>query len=133
MQISQPPMVQIGKFQCLSNRAFPELFKTHPTLICRSIVQASRSLQTNRPCYLIALVCLNPPTELLNFLETVTYYHLFLILNCPNFKPKPKELQRNINVILSNFSGLLSSHSKNAIKKSASCKYFTCKPLVQYI
>ena len=56
MQISQPPMVQIGKFQCLSHRAFPEFFKTHPTLICRSFVKASRSLQTNRQCYLIALV-----------------------------------------------------------------------------
>ena len=28
MQISQPPMVQIGKFQCLSTREFPELFET---------------------------------------------------------------------------------------------------------
>ena len=56
MQISQPPMVQIGKFQCLSHRAFPEFFKTHPTLIYRSIVQASTSLQTNRQCYPIALV-----------------------------------------------------------------------------
>ena len=56
MQISRLPMVQIGKFQCLSHREFPEFFKTHPTLICRSIVQASRSLQTNRQCYLIALV-----------------------------------------------------------------------------
>ena len=50
------PMVQIGKFQCLSHRAFPEFFKTHPTLICRSVVQASTSLQTNRQCYLIAPV-----------------------------------------------------------------------------
>ena len=58
MQISQLPMVQIGKFQCLSHREFPEFFKTHPTLICRSIVQASRSLQTNRQCYSIALVAL---------------------------------------------------------------------------
>ncbi len=49
-------MVQIGKFQCLSYSEFPEFFKTHPTLICRSIVKASRSLQTNRQCYLIALV-----------------------------------------------------------------------------
>ena len=55
MQISQPPMVQIGNFQCLSHRAFPEFFKTHPTLIYRSIVQASTSLQTNRQCYLIAI------------------------------------------------------------------------------
>ena len=57
MQISQLPMVQIGKFLCLSDREFPEFFKTHPTLICRSIFNASRSLQTNRTCYLIALVC----------------------------------------------------------------------------
>ena len=49
-------MVQIGKFLCLSDREFPEFFKTHPTLICRSIFNASRSLQTNRTCYLIALV-----------------------------------------------------------------------------
>ena len=60
MQISQPPMVRIGKFQCLSHRAFPEFSKTHPTLICRSIVQTSRSLQSNRPCYLIALVVIVP-------------------------------------------------------------------------
>ena len=51
-------MVQIGKFLCLSDREFPEFFKTHPTLICRSIFNASRSLQTNRTCYLIALVLL---------------------------------------------------------------------------
>ncbi len=49
-------MVQIGKFQCLSHRVFPEFFKTHPTLICWSIVQASGSHQTNRHCYLTALV-----------------------------------------------------------------------------
>ena len=39
-------MVQIEKNQCPSNREFPEFFKTHPTLICRSIVKTSRSLQT---------------------------------------------------------------------------------------
>ena len=39
-------MVRIGKFWRLSDREFPEFFKTHPTLICRSIVRASRRLQT---------------------------------------------------------------------------------------
>ena len=55
MQIYQLPIVQFGKVQCLSHRAFPDFFKTLSTFICRSIVQASRILQTNRPCYLIAL------------------------------------------------------------------------------
>ena len=32
-----------------------EFYKTQPTLILRLIVQASRSFQTNRQCYLIAL------------------------------------------------------------------------------
>ena len=56
MQISQLPIVEIGKFQCLSHREFPEFFKTYPTLIYRSIAQASKSIQTNRQCYLITLV-----------------------------------------------------------------------------
>ena len=30
-KLSQLPLVQIVKFQCLSNRKFPEFFKTHPT------------------------------------------------------------------------------------------------------
>ena len=46
MQLSQLPLVQIVKFQCLSNREFPEFFKTHPTYISRSILKGSRSLQT---------------------------------------------------------------------------------------
>ncbi len=37
LHISQLPMVQIRKFLCPSVREFPEFFRTHPTLICRSI------------------------------------------------------------------------------------------------
>ena len=79
MQISQPPMVQIGKFQCLSYSEFPDFFKTHPTLNCRSIVQASRSLQTNRQCYLIALViqlCM-----LMIFLENISVWSIQEVLS----------------------------------------------------
>ena len=49
-------MAQIEKNQCPSNREFPEFFKTHPTLICRSIVKASRSLQT-KPAMLFNRTC----------------------------------------------------------------------------
>ncbi len=37
LHISQLAMVQIGKFLCPSDREFPEFFRTHPTLISRSI------------------------------------------------------------------------------------------------
>ena len=49
-------MVQIQISQCLSYREFPKFFRTHPTLICKSIFNASRRLQTkedmlsDRPC-----------------------------------------------------------------------------------
>ena len=55
-------MVQIEKNQCPSYREFHKYFKTHPTLICRSIVKASRSLQT-KPAMLSRRTCiylLNP-------------------------------------------------------------------------
>ena len=57
MQLSQLPLVQIVKFQCLSNREFPEFFKTHPTYISRSILKGSRSLQT-KPAIFIFRVCI---------------------------------------------------------------------------
>ena len=59
MQISQLLKVQIQKFLCLSYREFPEFSRTHLTLICKSIFNASRSLQTKRTCYLTGLVCRN--------------------------------------------------------------------------
>ena len=50
-------MVQIEKKnQCPSSIEFPEFFKTHPTLICRSIVKASTSLQT-KPAMLSDRTC----------------------------------------------------------------------------
>ena len=36
---------QIEKFQCPTNGEFPEVFKTQPTFVCRSIFKAPRSLQ----------------------------------------------------------------------------------------
>ena len=56
MQISQLLKVQIQKFLCLSYREFPEFSRTHLTLICKSIFNASRSVQTKRTCYLTGLV-----------------------------------------------------------------------------
>ena len=40
-------------FQWLSNRKFPEFFKTHPTFICRSILKSSRSLQTKGASFIV--------------------------------------------------------------------------------
>ena len=41
-------MVQIEKSQCLSNREFPEFFKTHPTFIIKSNFKASRTQKPKR-------------------------------------------------------------------------------------
>ena len=56
MQISQLLKVLIQKFLCLSQREFPEFSRTHLTLICKFIFNASRSFQTKRTCYLTGLV-----------------------------------------------------------------------------
>ena len=56
MQISQLLNVQIQKFLCLSYREFPEFSRTHLTLFCKSISNASMRLQTKRTCYLTGLV-----------------------------------------------------------------------------
>ena len=77
MQISQLPLVKIGKFHCQSHRAFPKFFKTHPTLICRSIVQASRSLQKNQQCYLTDSV--DPINKNKNLVQIIPLFFSYLL------------------------------------------------------
>ena len=60
-------MLRIVKNQCQSNREFPEFFKTHPTLISRLIVKASRSLQT-KPAMLSDRTCIV-------LYQTAKHYH----------------------------------------------------------
>ena len=49
-------MVQIWKFLCLSDREFPEFFKTHPTFIFRSNLSASKNKKQNQRIYFYGLV-----------------------------------------------------------------------------
>ena len=73
MQISQLLKVQIQKFLCLSYREFPEFSRTHLTLICKSILNASRSLQTKRTCYLTGLVYVSISEKCFDEMKTETY------------------------------------------------------------
>ena len=62
-------MVQIGKFLCLSDREFPEFFKTHPTFIFRSNLSASKNKKTKpanlffRPCTIAPNTATTAPTS----------------------------------------------------------------------
>ena len=58
-QLSLLPLVQIQKFQCLTTREFPELFKTHPTVVSRSIFKASRRLQNKEASFIVG-GCIQP-------------------------------------------------------------------------
>ena len=57
MSVSLLPVDQFGKFLCLSDREFPEFFKTHPTFIFRSHLSASKNKKQNRRIYFSGIVC----------------------------------------------------------------------------
>ena len=55
MQIAQLSLVQIQKSQCLSDREFPEFFKTHPTFILNPILRPVEA--KNLPASLSVVGC----------------------------------------------------------------------------
>ena len=77
--------VQIWKSQCLGNREFPELSKTHQTIICRLNSKACRNNQT-KPDMLSCWGCEEVLcTTVLFFIFNIAEM-FWLVYNLPTFK-----------------------------------------------